>query len=94
MTELKNIFSIFLQKDVNEADPTMIINVQDFELNIQNINSQEGKSNLMILTNDEFGKIQLSWKNFKEFYRVLDVSTYSVFKLWTLWRPFVEICLA
>ncbi len=78
----KKLFSqFFLQKDVNEADPKMIINVQDFELNIQNINSQEGKSNLMILTNDEFGKIQLSWKNFKEFYRVLDVSTYSVFKL-------------
>ena len=53
----------------------MNINVQDYQLNIQNMNSNEGKSNLMILTNDEFGKIILSWKNFKEFHRVLDVST-------------------
>ena len=64
-----------MQRDINEAESKMNINVQDYQLNIQNINSNEGKSNLMILTNDEFGKIILSWKNFKEFYRVLDVST-------------------
>ena len=51
----------------------MILNWPDYSIHVQHKDCQEKKFNLLILKNENF-KVKFSWKSFKEFNHVLDVS--------------------
>ena len=59
----------------SEVDPSVILHLNNFEIYVQHKNSSEKKYYLLVLKNGDLTHYKFSWKCFKEFTLVLDVST-------------------